>query len=134
MNVPRVLPMGDKRLPGIAAEDIGRCAYGIFKENGDLIGKTVGIVGESLTGVEMAAALSEALGEDIAYNAVPFDVYRGLGFPGAEDLGNMFQFKHDFQEDYLAGRDQDLSRRLSPELQTFASWLAANRDRIPIGE
>ena len=25
------LPMGDKKLPGIAAEDIGRCAYGIFK-------------------------------------------------------------------------------------------------------
>lgn len=128
------LPMGDKKLPGIAAEDIGRCAYGIFKENGDLIGKTVGIVGENLTGAEMAAALSEALGEDIAYNAVPFDVYRGLGFPGAEDLGNMFQFKHDFQEDYLAGRDQNLSRRLSPELQTFASWLAANKDRIPVGE
>ncbi len=24
-------PMGDKQIPGIAAEDIGGCAYGIFK-------------------------------------------------------------------------------------------------------
>jgi uncharacterized protein YbjT (DUF2867 family) len=39
------LPMGDKKLPGIAAEDIGRCAYGIFKRGSELIGRTVGIAG-----------------------------------------------------------------------------------------
>ena len=128
------LPMGDKKLPGIAAEDIGRCAYGIFLENGDLIGKTIGIVGENLSGAEMAAALAEAFGEEVAYNAVPFDIYRGLGFPGADDLGNMFQIKHDFQEAYLGNRDLDFSRILNPELQTFAAWLAANKDRIPTGE
>ncbi len=44
------LPMGDKKLPGIAAEDIGRCAYGIFKGGREYIGKTVGIAGEHLTG------------------------------------------------------------------------------------
>ena len=53
-----VLPMGDKKLPGIAAEDIGRCAYGVFKRP-DLVGKTVGIAGEHLTGAQMAAALGE---------------------------------------------------------------------------
>jgi len=127
------LPMGDQKLPGIAAEDIGRCAYGVFKENGDLIGKTIGIAGQHLGGAEMAAALARAYGEEVAYNAVPFDVYRGLGFPGADDLGNMFQFKHDFQEDYLGRRDLELSRRLNPELQTFETWLTANKDRIPVG-
>jgi uncharacterized protein YbjT (DUF2867 family) len=30
------MPMADKKLPGIAAEDIGRCAYGVFKR-ADLI-------------------------------------------------------------------------------------------------
>jgi len=127
------LPMGDRKLPGIAAEDIGRCAYGIFKSGGDLIGKSVGIAGEFLTGAEMAATLTGAYGEDVVYNAVPFDVYRGLGFPGADDLGNMFQFKHDFQEDYLGRRDLELSRQLNPDLQNFAAWLAANRDRILSG-
>jgi uncharacterized protein YbjT (DUF2867 family) len=34
------MPMGDKKLPGIAAEDIGRCAYGIFKRGREFIGKT----------------------------------------------------------------------------------------------
>ncbi|HET9735755.1 MAG TPA: NmrA/HSCARG family protein, partial [Burkholderiales bacterium] len=36
-------PMGDKKLPGIAAEDIGKSAYGVFKRGQELIGKTVGI-------------------------------------------------------------------------------------------
>jgi uncharacterized protein YbjT (DUF2867 family) len=128
------LPMGDRKLPGIAAEDIGRCAYGVFKQKGDLVGKSIGIAGEFLSGVDMARGLTKALGQEVSYNAVPFDVYRGLGFPGAEDLGNMFQFKHDFQEDYLGRRDLELSRRLNPDLQTFDVWLSANKERIPIGD
>ena len=57
------MPMADKKLPGIAAEDIGRCAYGVFKR-ADLIGKTVGIAGEHLTGAQMAAALSKCARQD----------------------------------------------------------------------
>jgi uncharacterized protein YbjT (DUF2867 family) len=126
------LPMGDKKLPGIAAEDIGRCAYGIFKRGDEYIGKTVGIAGEHLTGEQMAAALSEALGSEVRYNAVPHDVYRSLDFPGADDLGNMFQFKHDFEDVFCGARDLGESRGLNPRLQTFAGWLARNRDRIPL--
>ncbi len=126
------LPMGEKPLPGIAAEDIGRCAYGIFKRGEEFIGKTVGIAGEHLTGAQIAQSLSTALGQEVRYNAVPFEVFRGLGFAGAEDLGNMFQFKHDFNEDYCGARDLNLSRALNPSLRTFDSWLAENKDRIPI--
>ncbi|AIE84000.1 NmrA/HSCARG family protein [Fimbriimonas ginsengisoli] len=121
------LPMGDRRLPGIAAEDIGRCAYGIFKRP-ELIGQTVGIAGEHPTGTEMAREFSEALGEEVVYNAVPFDVYRSLGFPGADDLGNMFQFKHDFQDDFRAPRDVAESALLNPRLQSFHQWLQAHAD------
>ena len=127
------LPMGDKKLPGIAAEDIGRCAYGIFKRGPELVGKTVGIAGEHLTGAQMAAELARALGQPVAYNAVPPEVYRGFGFPGAEDLGNMFQYKADFEAEYCGARDLGFSRSLNPQLQTFAQWLAANKDRIPLG-
>jgi uncharacterized protein YbjT (DUF2867 family) len=126
------MPMGDARLPGIAAQDIGRCANGIFKRGAEFIGTRVGIAGEHLTGQEMAAGLTRALGRDVKYNAVPFDVYRGLGFPGAEDLGNMFQFKHDFNEAFCGARDVAFSRSLNPSLQTFDAWLAANARRIPL--
>jgi uncharacterized protein YbjT (DUF2867 family) len=119
------LPMGDRRLPSIAAEDIGRCAYGIFKRP-ELIGQTVGIAGEHPTGAEMAAAFSEVLGEEVVYNAVPPAVYRSFGFPGADDLGNMFQFKHDFDADFQRPRDVAFSAILNPRLQTFRQWLRAN--------
>ncbi len=125
------LPMGDKKLPGIATEDIGRCAYGVFSRP-ELVGKTVGIAGEHLTGTQMAAALTKALGREVRYNAVPPEVYRAFGFPGADDLGNMFQFKRDFEEAYCGARDLAFSRALNPALQTFEAWLRENKDRIPL--
>ena len=126
------LPMGDKKLPGMAAEDIGGCACGIFRRGSEFIGKTVGIAGEHLTGAQIAAAFSKALGKEVQYNDVPPEVYRSFGFPGADDLGNMFQFKRDFQEVFCAARDIRFSRSLNPSLQTFDVWLARNKDRIPL--
>jgi uncharacterized protein YbjT (DUF2867 family) len=128
-----VLPMGDKKLPGIAAEDIGRCAYGIFKRGPELVGKAVGIAGEHLTGAQMAAELSQALGQKVVHGDVTPEAYRAFGFPGADDLGNMFQFNAEFEKDFCRARDLVFSRSLNPQLQTFAQWLASNRDRIPLG-
>ncbi len=125
-------PMGDKKLGGIAAEDIGKCAYGIFKEGLSLVGKTIGIVGEALPLKEMAEILSKHLDKEISYNAVPFDVYRGLGFPGADDLGNMFQYYAEFEDDFLGSRDRAYAKKLNPELQNFNDWVTNNVNRIPI--
>lgn len=128
-----VLPMADKKLPGIAAGDIGPCAYGIFKRGAELQGKTVGVAGEHLTGEQMAAALSQALEQPVSYAYVPPEVYRTFGFPGADDLANMFQYKRDFEAEYCAARDVTLSRALNPQLQTFAQWLSRHKAQMPIG-
>ena len=77
----------------------------------------------------MAAALTKALGQEVRYNNVPPEVYRGFGFPGADDLGNMFQFKRDFNDDYCGARDLAFARALNPELQTFAQWLTRAQGR-----
>jgi len=127
------MPMGDKKLPGIASEDIGRCAYGIFKKGRELIGKTVGLSGEQLTGSQMVVALTRALGQEVRYNDVSPETYRAFGFPGADDLGNMFQFKRDFEAYYCGARDPKVARSLNPALQTFDSWLAQSAKRIPLG-
>lgn len=126
------LPMGEARLPGIAADDIGKCALGIFKKREAYLGKTVGIAGEHLTGSQMAAALSKALGREVRYQAVPPEVYRNFGFPGADDLANMFQFKRDFNVVFCAARDPAIARALNGTLQTFVQWLEANKARIPL--
>lgn len=133
-NLYITLPMGDRKLPGIAAEDIGKCAYALFRKGSESIGKTVGIAGDHLTGAQMAAALSRALGKGVRYRDVPPEVYRGFGFPGADELGNMFQFKRDFAEVFCGARNLDSARALNPEMQTFESWLAGNKHRIPLEE
>jgi uncharacterized protein YbjT (DUF2867 family) len=126
------LPMGDKKLAGIAAEDIGKCAYGIFKKGEAYIGRTVGIAGGHLTGGQMAASMRKALSREVRYNAVSPETYRGFGFPGSDDLGNMFQFYADFEADFCGARSIEESRTLNPALQSFDQWLANNKDRIPL--
>jgi len=101
-----VLPMGDAKLPGIA--------------------------GEHLSGREMADALRAALGERVEHVAMDPADYRALGFPGAEDLGNMFQFKRDFEDAYRASRSVETAHRLNPALQSFGDWLDAHASEIPI--
>lgn len=128
------MPLGHGvKFPGIAAEDIGRCAYGVFKRGPQATRGYLGIAGDVLTGEEMAAALGDALGKPVHYVAVTPEQYRGFGFPGAEDLGNMFQFQIEFADVFVAPRDPAASRALNPQLQTFRQWLAANAARIPLG-
>jgi uncharacterized protein YbjT (DUF2867 family) len=126
------LPIADARMPGIAAEDIGKCAYGIFRKGAETIGRTIGIAGEHLSGSQMAAAMGKALGREVVYNAVTPAQYRGFGFPGAEDLGNMFQFYAEFEEYFCGARSVEVSRALNPGLQSFAVWLAHNAARLPL--
>src|SRR5690606_35370244 len=97
-----LLPMGRAKLPGIAAADIGACAFAIFARGEELAGKSVGIAGEHLTGAQMAEQLALALGEPVAHADLSRDEYAALGFPGAADLANMFQFKRDFERSYCA--------------------------------
>jgi len=125
-------PMDDKPLPSIAVEDIGKSAYGIFKRGREFVNKTVGIAGEHITGADMAAALTRALGQEVRYHSVSPEVYRSFGFPGADDLGNMFQFKRDFNDYFCGARNLEFSRSLNPQMQTFDQWLAKHKEEIPL--
>ena len=125
-------PMGNRRLAGIAAEDIGKVAHGIFRAGSPYVGKTVGIAGEFLTLDQMSEKLSKGLGISVKYTAVEADAYRGFGFPGADEMGNMFQVYRDFETEVLAARSIDVARSLNPSLQTFDQWLAKYKSRIPL--
>lgn len=126
-------PMADSKLAGIAVEDIGKVAYGIFKAGSQYIGKTVGITGENLTINEMGEKLSKGLGiGPVKYNAVEANTYRSFGFQGADEMGNMFQVYCDFEKQVCGARSADVARQLNPQLQTFDQWLAKNKSRIPL--
>jgi uncharacterized protein YbjT (DUF2867 family) len=125
-------PLGETKMPSMSAEDIGKCAYGIFKGGKEYIGKTIGVSGEHLSGAQMATTLSKVLGKEVKYNAVTPDEYRSFGFPGADDMGNMFQFKRDFEKEYTSARPVELSKKLNPSLQTFEQWAKKNANKIPL--
>ena len=127
------LPLGEAKMPGIAAADIGGCAFGVFKQAPSTVGTAIGIAGEHLSGAQMAMAFTRVLGRPVRYVPMSPQAYRGLGFPGADDLGNMFQFKRDFEGAFRARRDVERSRRLWPALQNFGQWLRVNAARIPLG-
>jgi uncharacterized protein YbjT (DUF2867 family) len=126
------LPLGEKRLAGVAADDIGRSAYGVFKKGFDLLGKTVGVAGDHLTGAQMAAAFTKALGQEVAYKPMTPDEYRKLGTPGCEELANEFLYMQEFESDFCGARNLESAREINPSLQTFGGWLSKNKERISL--
>lgn len=125
------LPMGESKISVIAAEDIGKTALGIFKRGDEFIGRTVSIAGDHLTGAELATGFGKAFGEEVVYRPLTHDQLRGMGFPLADELGNMFQYYTEAADYFTGARDLDLARELNPELQTFETWLEANKADIP---
>ncbi|MFI1035426.1 NmrA/HSCARG family protein [Streptomyces sp. NPDC020951] len=125
------LPLEDGRLlSAIDAEDIGRSALAVFKGGERFIGETIGLAGDHLTGAQYAAKLETALGEPVRFQSVPYDVFRSLDIPGAEEIGNMFQYYGDFDKEFTGARDLDKVRELNPALKSFDAWLAANASQI----
>jgi hypothetical protein len=126
------LPLGDKRLAGVAAEDIGRSAYGVFKKGFDLLGKTVGVAGDHLTGTQMAAAFTKELKQEVAYKPKSPEEYRKLGTPGCEEYANMFQYMQEFESDFCGARNLESAREINPSLQSFGGWLSKNKQLISV--
>lgn len=125
------LPVGNSKVVGIAVEDIGRAAYGIFKAGTPYIGKTVGICGEALTAPEMAAKITEVTGlGPIRYNAVTPDEFRAANTKETDEMGNMFQVFRDFPGEFQAKRSAEVARQLNPQLQSFDQFLAKHKDQM----
>ena len=121
-------PQGDTPLATYAVEDTGGVVAAILEQPEAYRGKTVGVVGDDLPPAEYARTMTRVLGKPVIYNCVPREVFAAFGFPGAEDLANMF----DVQRRFIPNRAADLaeSRRLYPAMQTFEAWLSANKDRF----
>jgi hypothetical protein len=66
----------------------------------------------------------------VKYNAVEADAYRGFGFPGADEMGNMFQAYRDFEKEMLANRSSETTRKLNPAVQSFEQFVGKQKDAI----
>ncbi|MEU6741981.1 NmrA/HSCARG family protein [Streptosporangium sandarakinum] len=124
------LPIGDTAIAGVASDDIGRTMLRVLKRPAETIGVTLPVVGEHLTGEQIAAALGAVIGEPVAYRPPTHDRFRAFGFPGAEELGNMFHYYTDFPESYLGRRDLEVAREINPDWVSLADFLAQHREDL----
>lgn len=127
------LPLEEGRLlSGVDVSDIGRTVFSIFAAGGEYIGRTLSLAGDHLTGADYASQLADALGEPVRFQSVPYDAFRGLGFPGAEEMGNMFQYYGDFDAEFSGARDLKWLRRFVPGLKNFRTWAADNAEALRV--
>ena len=121
-------PQGDTLLAGVAIEDLGGVVTAIFDKPDDFKDKTIGVVGDDLSGKEYAEIMTKVLEKNIIYNYITREVFAKFDFPRAQDLASMFEFNRL----HISNRKEDLeeSRRLYPKMQTFESWLTANKEKF----
>ena len=124
------MPMGDAKLAGHATADIGKAVHAIFANGTEHIGQTVGIVTEALTVQEMCNVVAKEFDVPIHYSPIEPDTYRTFPFPGAEEIGNNFQYFRDFNDEFLKFRSVDSMKKLNPNPLSFADFVSAHRDRI----
>jgi uncharacterized protein YbjT (DUF2867 family) len=121
-------PLADARLGAVAVEDTGGVVTAIFERRAEFLGRTVEIIGDEMAAQEFAQIMSRVLGRRVTYNHIPRDTYAALGFPGARELADMFEFLRG----HLPSRRAEIARcrQLYPPMQTFEPWLQANAGRF----
>jgi len=121
-------PLANTALAALAVEDTGGVVTAIFEKRAEFIGETVEIAGDQMPAQKIAQIMSRVLGRRITYSHIARETYAALGFPGARELAEMFEFLRF----YLPNRRAEIAqcRRLYPPMQTFEPWLQANSGKF----
>ena len=121
-------PNGATPLAAMSVEDVGAIVAPMFEEPSKWIGKVVKLAGDEIPAAEYAAIMSRVTGTTIRYAHVPREVFAALGFPGAEDLADMFEY----YRLHIPSRAKDIEacRTLAPGLQSFETWATRNVGRL----
>jgi uncharacterized protein YbjT (DUF2867 family) len=122
------IPIGaDGTIPSNAVSDIGRATVAILQHPDHWIGKSTGVLGQVLTGTEYAAAIAAATGVPVSFTPIDINVFRQFGFPGADDLANMFEVFVRFPAELRAQRADHIEDVKFLDLPAF---LAENPSRV----
>ncbi|XP_066236084.1 nmrA-like family domain-containing protein 1 isoform X2 [Saccopteryx leptura] len=116
------LPMGDIPMDGMSVTDLGPVVLSLLKKPEEYIGQNLGLSTCKHTAEEYAALLSKHTGKAVCDAKTTPEDYEKLGFPGAQDLANMFRF-------YALKPDRDigLTLRLNPKAKTLDQWLEQHK-------
>jgi uncharacterized protein YbjT (DUF2867 family) len=121
-------PQGDTPLAGLSANDIGGIVLPVFENPEAFAGKTIAAAGDVLTGEEYARVLSSVTGKKIVYQHMPRKTFASQGFPGAEELADMFEYYRVYKP--YGTEAVDRSRQLYPALETFEASVSKQKDAL----
>ncbi|MFG3280742.1 NmrA family NAD(P)-binding protein [Streptomyces sp. NPDC048111] len=131
------LPLGAARYPLVALDDIAWFTCHLFDHWQSWGARDLAVIGDSLTGDEIAAAFTRVTGIPSSYVPLPHSELRAAVPEFGHDYAAMFRFFAD-RDLYARDRDVPLLRRLHPALMTFEAWLhhtgwagAAPREGLP---
>ncbi|XP_068102561.1 nmrA-like family domain-containing protein 1 [Hyperolius riggenbachi] len=116
------IPMGDVPLDGFSVQDVGGVVLSIFLSPSKYLSQAIGLSTEKLTIDQYVAIMSKVLGKTVKNAKMTPEAYEKLGFPGAQELANMFRF-------YMQKPDRNiqLTLQLNPKAKKFQEWLEAHK-------
>jgi len=121
-------PQGDTPLAAMSVEDVGRIIAPLFEQPEKYIGQTLKPAGDELPATEYAEVMSRHSGKTVRYTHVPRETFAALGFPGAEDLADMFEY----YRLHIPSRAKDIEtmHAIDPNVQSFDTWAAKNEEKL----
>ena len=121
-------PLADANLGAVAAEDIGGVVTTLFASRAEFVHKAVEIIGDEMPSTEYAQIMSRILKRNINYSHVAREIYASMGFPGARELADMFEFLRV----HTPSRRSDIKRcqQLFAGMERFEGWLENNVQRF----
>lgn len=121
-------PQGDTPLAAMSVQDVGPIVAAIFEQPEKYIGQVLRLAGDELPAAAYADAMTRRTGATVRYAYVPRETFAALGFPGAEDLADMFEF----YRLHIPSRARDIEtcRAIAPQLQSFEEWASRNETAL----
>ncbi|CAL9324451.1 hypothetical protein [Streptomyces sp. SudanB66_2053] len=104
----------------------------MLKDGEHFIGRTVGLVGDHLTGARCGQKPGVAIGEPVRVQSVPYDVFRSPGIP-EEEIADTFQYYGGFGQWFTDARDLNPLWESKRALKSFGDWHAGYAAKPPSG-
>ncbi|XP_015315696.1 nmrA-like family domain-containing protein 1 isoform X2 [Bos taurus] len=117
------LPMGDVPIDGMSVADLGPVVLSLLKTPEEYVGRNIGLSTCRHTVEEYAALLTKHTGKAVRDAKTSPEDYEKLGFPGAQDLANMFRF-YALKPD----RNIELTLKLNPKARRLDQWLEQHKE------
>jgi uncharacterized protein YbjT (DUF2867 family) len=112
-------------ITGFDVADIGGVSVASFLQPQRWNGQYLPSTGDHLTPAELVQQIGEHTGKKVKLVTVPRELFAKAGFPGAEELAQMFGWFNEFTyHGRLAKREEAI--RAFPGHKTFRQWLASS--------